>query len=248
MLSSFSGSFQAGRRSGLVTPFIAEIVQSSLLAHFESSYSDSYPGSGNQWFDIANSGYVATLEDDTYYSLDNNGIFVLDGVDDAVSIPHNNILRGSINGALTIQTWINISSYNDKDRIIEKFQSDGYSLQIRSNNSLQLNMNGSTRNNDFFSSNNAISLNRWNLITLVIRWNGGSINPSKVFVNNTQVISGENTETSLGINTSPLKFNAGIQLSREPVSKMGAIYIYTKELSTAEIQENFNATKPRFGL
>jgi hypothetical protein len=69
-----------------------------------------------------------------------------------------------------------------------------------------------------------------------------------VFVNNTQVISGENTETSLGINTSPLKFNAGIQLSREPVSKMGAIYIYTKELSTAEIQENFNATKSRFGL
>jgi len=248
MLSSFSGSFQAGRRSGLIVPFTAEIVQSSLLAHFESSYLDSYPGSGNQWFDLADSGYVATLEDDTYYSPDNNGIFVLDGVDDAIVIPHANILRGSINGALTIQTWINLSSYNDKDRIMEKFQSDGYSLQIRANNALQLNMNGATKNNDFISANNAISLNQWNLITLVLRWNGGVSNPSKVFVNNTQVISGVNTETSLGTNTGSLKFNAGIQISREPVAKMGAIYIYTKELSTAEIQENFDATKLRFGL
>jgi hypothetical protein len=248
MLSSFSGSFQAGRRSGLITPFTAEIVQSSLLAHFESSYIDSYPGSGNQWFDLANSGYVATLEDDTYYSLDNNGIFVLDGVDDAIVIPHSNILRGSINGALTIQTWINISSYNDKDRIIEKFESDGYSLQIRANNSLQLNMNGATKNNDFISANNSINLDQWNLITLILRWGGGALNPSKVFVNNNQVISGANTETSLGTNTGSLKFNAGIQVSREPVSRMGAIYIYTKELSTAEIQENFDATKSRFGL
>jgi hypothetical protein len=248
MLSSFSGSFQAGRRSGLIAPFTAEIVQSSLLTHFESSYLDSYPGSGNQWFDLADSGYVATLEDDTYYSTDNNGIFVLDGVDDAIVIPHANILRGSINGALTIQTWINLSSYNDKDRIIEKFQSDGYSLQTRTNNALQLNMNGATKNDDFISANNSISLNQWNLITLVLRWNGGVSNPSKVFVNNTQVISGVNTETSLGTNTGSLKFNAGIQISREPVAKMGAIYIYTKELSTAEIQENFDATKLRFGL
>jgi hypothetical protein len=248
MLSSFSASFQAGRRSGLIVPFTAEIVQSSLLAHFESSYLDSYPGSGDQWFDLQDSGYVATLEDDTYYSPDNNGIFVLDGVDDAIVIPHANILRGSINGALTIQTWTNISSYNDKDRIIEKFESDGYNLQIRANNVLQLNMNGATKNNDFFSANNAISLNQWNLITLVLRWNGGVSNPSRVFVNNTQVISGANTETSLGTNAGPLKFNAGIQVSREPVAKMGAIYIYTKELSTAEIQENFDATKGRFGL
>jgi len=248
MLSSFSGSFQAGRRSGLITPFTAEIVQSSLLAHFESSYIDSYPGSGNQWFDLANSGYVATLEDDTYYSLDNNVNFVLFGVDDAIVIPHSNILRGSINGALTIQTWINISSYNDKDRIIEKFESDGYSLQIRANNSLQLNMNGATKNNDFISANNSINLDQWNLITLILRWGGGALNPSKVFVNNNQVISGANTETSLGTNTGSLKFNAGIQVSREPVSRMGAIYIYTKELSTAEIQENFDATKSRFGL
>jgi hypothetical protein len=248
MLSSFSGSFQAGRRSGLITPFTANIVQSSLLSHFESSYYDSYPGTGSQWFDLANSGFVATLEDDTYYSLDNNGTFVLDGVEDAIVIPHSNILRGSLNGALTIQTWINISSYNDKDRIIEKFQSDGYSLQVRANNVLQLNMNGATKNDDFFSANNAITPNQWNLVTLVLRWNGGVSNPSKVFVNTNQVISGANTETSLGTNTNPLKFNSGIQVSREPVSRMGAIYIYTKELSTDEIQENFNATKSRFGL
>jgi hypothetical protein len=248
MLSSFSGSFQAGRRSGLIVPFTADIVRSSLLSHFESSYSDSYPGSGNQWFDLESSGYVATLEDDTFFSLDNGGIFVLDGVDDAISIPHANVLRGSIGGALTIQTWMNISSYNDKDRIIEKFQTDGYSLQIRANNVLQLNMNGLTKNDDFFSANNAIPLNEWVFITLILRWGGGAANQSKVFVNNTQVLVGSNTETSLGTNNGALRFNAGVQISREPVSRMGAIYMYTKELSPAEILENFNATKSRFGL
>jgi hypothetical protein len=248
MFSSFTGSFQAGKRAGLVEPFTANIVQDNLLAHFESSFANSYPGDGLQWFDITDTGYVATLEDNTYYSPDYNGVFVLDGVDDAISIPHTSILRGTINGSLTLQTWINISSFNDKDRVFEKFGTDGYGLQIRSGNALALEMNGLTSSNTFLSSANAFSTNQWVLITAVINWNGKAANPSRVYVNTTQVVSGANTESSLGTNTGDLRINAGKQTSREPVSKVGAVYIYTKELSPTEIEDNFEATKLRFGL
>jgi hypothetical protein len=248
MLSSFTGSFQAGKRAGLIEPFTADILQDNLLAHFESSFTDSYPGSGTQWFDITDTGYVATLEDNTYYSPESNGVFVLDGVDDAISIPHTSVLRGTLNGSLTIQTWINVNSFNDKDRIFEKFGTDGYGLQIRSGNVLALEMNGLTSSNVFVSDTNALPINQWVLVTAVINWNGRAAKPSRVYVNNVQFISGANTESSLGTNTAPLLINAGKQTSREPISKVGAVYIYTKELSALEIENNFEATKLRFGL
>lgn len=249
MLSSFTGSFQAGRRSGTVQPFTANIVQSGLFAHFESSYPDSYPGSGTSWYDLKSNSSAAILQNGTDYSLENNGVFVLDGIDDYISVPDSTIIRGTPNTIFTLQLWVNVSSFNDKDRLFEKITSNaGYSLQLRNEGQIGLQMDGSL--NDYYVlSTSFIPLNTWILITSVIAFNGGSTTPTKIYVNNTEYISLQNTETSIGTNNSILKINSGqVAGSREPISRIGALYIYNKALTTNEIQTNFDATKGRFGI
>jgi hypothetical protein len=249
MLSSFTGSFQAGKRSGTVEPFTANIVQSGLVSHFESSYPDSYPGTGTSWFDLENNSAPAILQNGTDYSLFNNGVFVLDGIDDFISVPDSTVIRGNPNTVFTLQLWVDVSSFNDKDRLFEKITLNaGYSLQLRNEGQLALQMDG-TSNDDYVISSSTIPLNTWMLVTAVIAFNGRSTTPSKVYVNNTEYISLANTETSTGTNNSTLKINSGqTPGSREPISRVGAVYIYNKALNTSEIQENFNATKGRFGV
>jgi len=249
MLSSFTGSFQAGRRAGTVEPFTANIVQSGLVSHFESSYPDSYPGTGTSWFDLQENSGPAILQNGTDYSLFNNGVFVLDGVDDFISVPDATVIRGNPNTVFTLQLWVDVSSFNDKDRLFEKITFNaGYSLQLRNSGQLALQMDGSA--NDYYViSNSSIVLNTWMLITAIIAFNGRTTTPSKVYVNNTEYISLANTETGTGTNNSVLKINSGqAPGSREPISRIGALYIYNKALNTSEIQENFNATKGRFGV
>lgn len=249
MLSSFTGSFQAGRRSGTVEPFTANIVQSGLFAHFESSYPDSYPGTGTSWFDLEGNSSPAILQNGTDYSLYNNGVFILDGIDDYISIPDSTVFRGTPNTVFTIQQWVNVSSFNDKDRLFEKFTSNaGYSVQLRNEGQLALEMKGSSSNN-YVLSLDTIQLDTWMLVTAVIAFNGKSATPSKVYVNGVQKIYIENTETSIGTNNSVLKINSGqTPGSREPISKIGAVYIYNRALTISEITENFDATKGRFGI
>lgn len=249
MLSSFTGSFQAGKRAGTVEPFTANIVQSGLFSHYESSYPDSYPGTGTSWYDLEGNASAALLQNGTDYSLVNNGVFVLDGVDDYITVPDTANIRGEINTVFTIQTWINVTSFNDKDRILEKMAfNSGYSLQLRNDGQLALEMKGSTGEN-YVTSLSTVPLNTWVLVTAVIAFNGRSATPSKVYVNGVQYIYIENTETGVSTAGSPLKINSGQNPgTREPISKVGAVYVYGRALTLPEIQENFNATNGRFGV
>lgn len=249
MLSSFTGSFQAGKRSGTVEPFTANIVQSGLFSHYESSYPDSYPGTGTSWYDLKNNASPALLQNGTDYSLVNNGVFVLDGVDDYITVPDTTTIRGEINTVFTVQVWMNIQSFNDKDRVLEKMAfNSGYSLQLRNEGQLGLEMKGST-SNSYVTSLSTIPLNTWVLVSSVIAFNGRSTTPSKVYVNGVQYIYLENNETSTSTAGSPLKVNSGQNPgTREPISKIGAVYIYNRALTISEVQENFDATKGRFGV
>ena len=249
MLSSFTGSFQAGKRSGTVEPFTANIVQSGLFSHYESSYPDSYPGTGTSWYDLKANASPALLQNGTDYSLLNNGIFVLDGVDDYITIPDTATIRGLINTVFTIQTWINVTSFNDKDRLLEKVAfNSGYSLQLRNEGQLALEMKGAI-GNDYVISGSVIPLDTWILVTATLAFNGRSTTPSKVYVNTSEYLSINNTETSTSTAGTALKVNSGqTPGTREPISKIGAVYIYNKALSPSEIQENFDATKGRFGI
>jgi hypothetical protein len=127
---------------------------------------------------------------------------------------------------------------------------DGFSLVFNTTNRLQLNMNGGSVNGNYVSANNNVfSLNTWTMFTCIPRFGGGAGNPSKAYVNITEVISAANSESTIPSNTAPLRLVSGIQEgSPYPACRVGSFYYYNRALSAAEISTMFEATRTRFGV
>lgn len=234
-------------------PVSFDIVSDGLLVYLDASNTSSYSGSGVVWTDLQGSN-DATLYGPTY-SVTDGGIFVFDGINDYIRLEDSTDLRATIGGVRTIQTWVKIKSYVDSDGIWGKQYGapsyDGYSLAIRTNNVLRLQMNGGFVNGGYNSANNVFTLNTWMFLTAVVRFGGGAGSPSYLYKddNTTPLISANNTETSIPSINAPFIFARDVQEGTDYADiDIGALYVYNKALSTSEIAENFNATKTRFGL
>lgn len=230
------------------------IETSGLLVYLNVSDIDSYPGSGNTWTDTQGAN-DAILYGPTY-SVSNGGTFIFDGLNDYIQINDSADMRAEVGTVRTIQTWVKIKSYVDSDGIWGKQYGniggyDGYSLAIRTNNILRLQMNGGTVNGGYNSSNNVFSTSTWMFLTAIVRFGGGAGSPSLLYKddNSSPLISVSNTETVIPNNDAPFIFGRDVQEGSDYADiDIGALFVYNKALNTTEIANNFNATKTRFGL
>lgn len=235
----------------------SNIITNGLIIQLDASKSASYPGTGTTWFDITstNNGTLTPTGTPPTYTAASPTYFSFDGTNQYVNIPDAAAIRPSIGGAVTGIIWAYITSYTAGDGIISKQYGagggyDGFSLAFNTTNRLQLNMNGASVNGNYVSPNtNVFSLNTWTMFTCVVRFGGGSANPSKAYVNTTEVVSAANSESSIPFNTAPLQLVSGIQEgSPYPACRSGSFYYYNRALSAAEISTMFEATRTRFGV
>ena len=248
-IASVAGSCGYGRQVAAASG----IPTNGLLIELDASNSSSYGGSGTTWTDIR-SGYNGTLTNGPTYTATDPKYFTFDGTDDYVNIADIAAIRPSIGGGNTAIIWAYVTSYVAFDGLISKqFGSpsyDGFSLVFNTTNRLQLNMNGGSVNGGYVSANtNVFSLNTWTMFTCVPRFGGGAGNPSKAYVNTTEVISAANAESSIPVNTAPLRLVSGIQEgSPYPACRVGSFYYYNRALTAAEITTMFEATRTRFAV
>lgn len=243
-------------------PEPSNLVTTNLLIELDASNADSYPGSGTTWTDICGSGdYNGTFIGNVTYSPSDSGILQLDVTGlNYVEIADAVALRAGPGIAITAQVWMKIRSFNGGDGIISKQfggnyggiyrDYDGYSLVVGANNKLLLNMNGSSVNGNYATANDVFTLDTWTFFTIVVRFGGGAANPCKIYVNTTEVLSQANTESGLGRHA-PLGIGRGFfedGYNNSPEADVGAFYYYNRALSAAEIADNFNATKARYGI
>ena len=254
----FVGSVEGKTSFGRSPPTTqsSNIITNGLVVQLDASKSASYPGTGTTWFDITstNNGTLTPTATPPTYTAASPTYFSFDGSNQYVNIPDAAAIRPSIGGAVTAIIWCDISGYAAADGVISKqfgaSTYDGFSLVFNTNNRLQLNMNGSSVNGIYISANtNVFSLNTWTMFTCIPRFGGGAGNPSKAYVNTTEVISAANSESNIPSNTAPLRLVSGIQEgSPYPACRVGSFYYYNRALSAAEILTMFNATKARFGV
>jgi hypothetical protein len=249
----FVGSVEGKVSFGRTRP---STQSSGLVVQLDASNSSSYPGTGTTWFDIAstNNGTLTPTATPPTYTAASPTYFTFNGTNQYVNIPDAAAIRPSIGGAITAVIWAYVTSYTDGEGLISKQLGspsyDGFSLVFNSSNRLQLNMNGALVNGIYVSANsNVFPLNAWRMFTCIPRFGGGSGNPSKAYVNTTEVISAANAETSIPSNTAELRVVSGIQEgSPYPACRVGSFYYYNRALSAAEIAALFEATRGRFGV
>jgi hypothetical protein len=229
------------------------IVKDGLVFYIDAGSNNSYypPSAGVAWNDISGNGYNCTLTNGPTYSSLNGGSIVFDGSDDRVS------RTGNVNTGqnFTVNTWIYPTLLGTTRRAVV---SNAYPSAGARTGWFFSTAGGNTNNTFFISigqdnayrvaAANTLSLNTWQHITAVVTGGGSTI---------TLYLNGNTTSTALSSLTSgtilytDTVFNIGYRTAGSPDPYTGRIAhttIYNRDLSQTEVQQNFNATRTRFGV
>lgn len=252
-----AGGTSLASASVTVIPTVNSLYNSNNIINLDANNPSSYPGTGTTWTNLGSGGsaYNATLQNTPFFDNTNNW-FTFDGINQIAQIAAGSAINPTTPfGSFTVQIWarVNTSSPNfaSGDGLISKQywspSYDGYSLSLSTSGAVTLNMNGVSVNGNYSSSTGVFS-NGWALYTIVVRFGGGSGNPSYTYVSTRRVVTANNGETGMPTATAPLQFPRGIQ--NDPYNycpaDVGAFYLYNTALSQEDIIRNFDATKSRY--
>jgi hypothetical protein len=235
-----------------------KVVQSGLVLNLDAGASTSYPGSGTTWTDLSGSGNNGTLTNGPTYSSANGGSIVFDGTNDYISLPNAGI-RNLLSTNCTISV---ICSYSTKVGLV--FPTLIGSLNFGGNwVGWRLVFSASNRTLDFTNASgvnggnqsgigfNYIFPDNINQFTHISCTWIASTGAKSTYVNGvlTNSISsstygfGENTAE--GVRIASLSNGQGDNFFSGRVANT---LLYNRALTAAEISQNFNALRGRFGI
>jgi len=225
------------------------IVQDSLVLNLDAGNFLSYPGSGTTWTDLSGQGNDGTLVNGVGYNSSNGGSLSFDGANDYVSA--SSISFGIEN--FTTSAIIKSNNTNFQYMIAQGGTgvpgNNGYGMALSSegkvygfiqDNSGRL-ITTPTPNTEL--SNDGL----WHHICA--SWNRS--NDVSFYVDGIFQYKESISSKSGSINGNPL-FISGYGNPIQPVGlflgNIAQVSIYNRALTAAEIQQNFNATRSRFGI
>ena len=221
-----------------------KIATDGLILALDAANYKSYPRSGSTWTDLSGNGYDGTLLNGPTFESGNNGSFAFDGTDECAltSLREGVGFCDSISSnEFTVITWFKPSGNNG---VI-----CGLAGGIGSTSTFAQYMSGTTLNTVVKGADNTIktglSTSEYHMVTYT--WDGTT---GQGYYNN-------ETPNSLSIGTAAFQsYNFGIADPRNGTlgnyarfsGNIPICLVYVKALSTAEVNQNYNATKARFGL
>ena len=243
---SDSGSIILGQDKGFIIASSQGIVTDNLVFHIDVANSASYPGSGTVIVDLV-TGKTGALVNGVGFDSANGGSLVFDGVDDHVDLgtvdPSNPLMMN--NSDFTIQCFIKWDGTGDMfQRIFAKSNggsgANGYDFWIDGST---YKLGGSIRGSSFRST--ALpSSGTWTNVAWTSNATGNTIYMDGVAYSGTYFNGThkrpQNVTTNARIgqwnHTSGRAFNGNI----------ACVQIYNSELSSDDINQNYNALKDRF--
>ena len=232
-----------------------EIVEDGLVLALDAGNTKSYPGSGTTWTDLSGNGNNGTLTNGPTYSSTNGGSLVFDGANDTANVP----TISSSNDGFSICLWINSSRWGlpscpcpNTSGIVD--WSTGYwnytSIFSNSSGPLFVIYNQSTSPYGVNLSFNASQLNTWYYLVGTFGPSGVG-NSLRTYTNgalqNTGSLSGQGGSFTISSSPQIAGYNRHCG-SCYIAAKISQLSIYNRALTPQEIQQNFNATRSRFGI
>ena len=231
--------------------FLPRITKSGLVGNWDAGDPESYSG-GSTWKDTAN-GVVGICYNDTSvanaaFSNNNGGYIEFDGTDDYVVV--SDVSHLDLRDKLTMSCWAWFDGDGGGSNTIvfgkEKSGSAQYSM-VRMNSGDTLDVGLHTGGwTDFFTST-VLSDDTW--YHLSATYDRSNV---KIYVNGslvdttaeTDAISGDSERFVIG----GLDWQNNSTVPDHPMNgRVAIVRMYNKALSAAEIMDNYNKTKARFG-
>lgn len=221
------------------------------------------------WYDLSGNGYNGTLTNGPTSNVSNLGCIFFDGNDDTITtnLPLTNFPSYS---SFTFETWVKITAYP------AVLAANGYGVTYQcgvlmgatyycgaalywygNNAGNAFNLYGYIRGADAYRTTSAysFSLNQWYHCVMV---NNGALGTLALFINGTLYSSvatatlpydPANTPTAGNIGISKSQIDGGGTANYKAFGgQMASARIYNKALTTAEITQNYEATRTRFGI
>jgi hypothetical protein len=231
-----------------------EIVTSGLQLHLDVGNPNSYPGSGSTWFDLSGNSRHGTLQNGVGYNSSNGGSLVFDYSNDHVTT--TGMSNFSYSNGITVSVW----HYNGGgtgpyrgvvNNGISGDRLGGFDLRYGREDYFGGSNNGTNLNWTITTSNGVNKLISMYANTFEWHYYVATYDNSVLRVYKDGNLFNSTTHSSGG----QLKTTSASTLigwSRDTSEyldgRLGSVKIYNRALSAAEIQQNFNATKARFGL
>jgi hypothetical protein len=237
------------------------IVTDGLVLNLDAGFSPSFatiPSNANSstitpLYDLSGNGNNGTLTNGPTYSSSNSGSIVFDGVDDYVNLGTNASQYNSTTG--TFAVWVKVTGITADSSGIFSNGTNDYGLiglyastysSPSSTIGIQYGVTARSPNVDSgCSATVTIPASGW-LYLVATRYYNGSTTSFKLYANGTLRSSGS---MNYPISTVYSTWWLGRNTTRPSMAGNIAIaQMYSKELTAAEITQNYNSTKSRFGL
>jgi hypothetical protein len=243
-------SLSVGSGVQLVTP---PIVTQNLLVNYDFSNASCYPGTGTTVTNLIGNGNNSTFGASTIFTSTDGGILHFDGTNNSrLTMTVSSSFSSGITNKLTACTWVK-PKINGTQGAAYEFRaimgkadsgdSDDFSFGYNASNRLRVYIESTGEN--AVDSAASMSLNQWYYVCATIYT--GSIS---FYINGVRDANSASFGTSYNMNLG--KWGVGQMTEANwntPLSgSVGAVHLYNEILSTAQILQNYNSTKVRYGL
>jgi hypothetical protein len=225
------------------------IVTNGLVLCLDAANPKSYSGSGTNWKDLSGNGNDGTLVNGVGYSADNKGAMVFDGVNDYINL-QNVDTWNSFGDSITVETWFKLEGTSGSfPRLVSK-QISGTTTNV---SCFQLGIHNtgtfrwSIRTENVFRDDLSVSVQQNIIYHFVGTYNGNS---KIAYVNGKEIFS-HNMTGNILTSSQPLTLGLSYYNGSIDWEFNGKIYntkIYDRALSEAEIRQNYNALRGRYGI
>lgn len=213
------------------------IVSNGLVVAYDPANPKCYPGSGVTFYDLSGNGNHGTLTNGPTISNNLAKYTVFDGSNDYIVSSNNTNITGTNPRTIMAWAWMGNVSTSVIARIGASAENQAFEMQINASRVIMHRYAGTP---SFVATSPSIKLNRW--YHFAIAYDG---------TNHKFYIDGQyDSASGLAITTpnSPLYvgypvYTAGNGHMNGNVSQ---VLLYNRELSAAEINQNYNATKGRY--
>ena len=225
------------------------IVSDNLIFYLDAANPKSYSGSGATWSDMLGGNDITLTGGPSFDSTDGGGSIVFDGSDDQGTNDSFSIDNIDDNGG-SLEVWCKITD-TTLYRYIAGWRSNNESFFI-----LLLNNSGNVEARTSYGGT-TVDLNptgystsfwadNWNCVVLTL---DRSDNKTRLYINGSLVETSSSTVGAIGTNNSFELMKPDNYTPAVAGGKLSQVRVYGgKALSAAEVKQNYDAHKGRYGL
>ena len=211
------------------------VVTDGLVLALDAGDTNSYPGSGTTWTDLSGNGRNATVNGSPTFT---NGYFDITSDSTYISLSNSGLVPRT--NDFTYSTWINFDATDALDTIFEN-GSWGDALLFRyQTNLVAVYAEGALIGNFSWTATAGVWYN------VVFKRESGTCS---MYINNTLTGTPFTMTTDIDLaNTNLFLMRSQHVVNQFLNGKIATFSIYNRALTASEIQQNFNATRGRFGI